>query len=465
MKRLIINFSIFSLIFAGFMWMSCKEGDRVKVYAEKNHNGITTELKKGVYANIQYNIASLDIPDGLCVKLYRDEKFGGGFLSLEESQNDLTQSGWFDNIIKVIVEKYVEDEPLVKNYNYVLGTQVFNPLYGFRYDDWTYEAAEEIYKMGSNVLKTFDHQYSKILDAMDFTYIYLYALYNPPWLRSGVPPFISNDILVNEEFTKSLYGEMYEFVKSLLTDYNDTGKTFYLGHWEGDWYLIQDYNTDKKELRDNFIQAMTVWLNARQKAIEDAKRDTPHSNVNVWGYTEANRTIDIERIGAERLVNTVLPHTTVDYLSYSAYDIQELSSQEIKKHIDYMDQMIPVKNEVPNPGKRVFIGEAGWPAFLCEYNQERHNTKNIDKYVKFFDAGVSQILHWEMYSNEQDENGVNRGYWLIDDKGQKWKLYYSFKAFYCNAKEYVRAYISTHGKTPEIADFNTWASAFLQTLR
>lgn len=270
---------------------------------------------------------------------------------------------------------------------------------------------------------------------------------------------------MNEEFTKKIYDEMYEFVQRLLTDYNDTGKTFYLGHWEGDWYLIQDYDTNKQKLNPDFIQGMTVWLNARQKAIEDAKRDTPHSNINVWGYTEANRTSDIERIGAERLVNAVLPHATVDYLSYSAYDIQELSPQKVNEHIEYMDQMIPVKNGVPNPGKKVFVGETGWPAFLCDYHRENHNTINLDMFIKFFDAGVSQILYWEMYSNEQYENGTNKGYWLIDDKGEKWKLYYSFKAFYCNAKEYVRKYIAAHGKTPDKAEFNAWASAFLKTLR
>ena len=465
MKRFIVNYSTLLLICAGFLLTACKKEDRIKVYAEKNHIGTVTELKKGVYTDIQYKIASLAIPDGLRVKLYRAEKFGGGYLCLEESQHDLTQSGWFDNISKVVVEDCVEDEPLVKNYNYVLGTQVFNPLYGFKYDDQTYEAAEEIYKMGSNVLKTFDHQYRKILDTIDFTYIYLYALYNPPWLRSGVAPFTLNDAMMNEEYTKNIYDEMYTFVQGLLTDYNDTGKTFYLGHWEGDWYLIQDYNTEKQKLNPDVIQGMTLWLNARQKAIEDAKRDTPHKNINVWGYTEANRTTDIKRIEAERLVNAVLPHSTVDYLSYSSYDIQEHPSQKINDYIDYMNQMIPVKDETPNPGKRVFIGETGWPAFLCDYNQEKHNTINVDMFIKFFDAGVNQILYWEMYSNEQDDKGTNKGYWLIDDKGEKWKLYYSFKAFYGNAKEYVRAYIATHGKTPDTAHFNAWASKFLSTLR
>jgi hypothetical protein len=446
---------------------SCKiiNSNTIIIYTEKNYTGIAAELRTGEYTDIKYKIASLTVPDGLSVKLYRDERFGGGFLSLEESQNDLTKSGWYDNIVKIVIEECIEEEPTVKSFNYVLGTQIFNPLYAFKYDNWTYEGAKEIYKMGSNVLKTFDHQYKLILDSLDFTYIYLYALYNPPWLQSGNATSIPNESVMNEGFTERIYNEMYEFVQGLLMEYNNTGKTFFLGHWEGDWYLIQDYDTNKLKLNPDLIKGMKLWLNARQKAIEDAKRDTPHSNINVWGYTEANRTIDIKRIGAERLVNTVLPYTAVDYLSYSAYDIQELSSKEINEHIEYMDQMVPSKNKTCDVGKRVFIGEVGWPAFLCEYNQEIHNTVNIDKFIKFFDSGVGQILYWEMYSNEQDEDGKNRGYWLIDDKGEKWKLYYSFKAFYCNAKEYVREYIITHEEVPGSEVFNRWASAFLKTLR
>src|SRR6185436_13791911 len=38
------------------------------------------------------------------------------------------------------------------------------------------------------------------------------------------------------------YREIYDLTRYLLTDYNNSGKTFYLGHWEGDWYLLPNYN-------------------------------------------------------------------------------------------------------------------------------------------------------------------------------------------------------------------------------
>ena len=307
--------------------------------------------------------------------------------------------------------------------------------------------------MGSNVVKTWDYKL-KALDNLDFKYIYLYALYEPPWVYNGG--------YMDEALIQSTYNEMYAYVQGLLTDYNNTGKTFYLGHWEGDWYLAGSHPTDQKKISDNFKQSMPVWLNARQQAVDDAKRDTPHNNVYVWHYAESNMTSSIAE-GYERLVNTILPYSKVDYLSYSAYDIQDMEGQKLNEWIDYMDSMIPAKSGVPNPGKRVFAGEMGKYAMFYDYDQEAHNTANLLCMSKFFDAGISQILYWQMYCNEP-RGDTHAGHWLIDNKGEKWKLYYSFKAFYCNAKEYVREYIAAHGKTPDTATFNAWASAFLKTL-
>jgi len=163
----------------------------------------------------------------------------------------------------------------------------------------------------------------------------------------------------------------------------------------------------------------------------------------------------------------VLPQTNVDYLSYSAYDIQWLSGEDVKELINYMDGMIPAKDGVPNPGKRIFVGEMAYSAESTGYSQWAHNDKNLETFIKFFDAGVSQILYWQMYCNEarDDAKRPNKGHWLIDNQGVKWKLYYSFKAFYCNAKEYVREYIAANGEAPDSAAFNQWASAFLATLK
>ena len=66
------------------------------------------------------------------------------------------------------------------------------------------------------------------------------------------------------------YKEMYDVTRYFLTNYNNSGKTFYLGHWEGDGYLkVNNWTTNPSPAT---IQGMIGWLNNRQKAVDDAKR-------------------------------------------------------------------------------------------------------------------------------------------------------------------------------------------------
>ena len=64
---------------------------------------------------------------------------------------------------------------------------------------------------------------------------------------------------------------------------------------------------------------MIAWVNNRQKAVDDAKRDTLHREVQVYYYVEVNRVVDAMQ-GKTRLTNDVLPKTDVDFVSYSSYD-------------------------------------------------------------------------------------------------------------------------------------------------
>ena len=116
------------------------------------------------------------------------------------------------------------------------------------------------------------------------------------------------------------------------------------------------------------------------------------------------------------------------------------------------------------PGPRVFIGETGLPAVLTENREDRHNAVNAAFFRKYFEAGVPQILYWQMYNNEQAD-GKQQGYWLIDNRNHKWKLYYTFKAFYGNAREYVRDGIQQNGAPPGAREFADWAAAFLETMQ
>ena len=85
-------------------------------------------------------------------------------------------------------------------------------------------------------LARLEPSYRKVF-AMPFAYylIWTYA-FTPRWWHKG---FSSED-------QDKEYREIYAFVVYLLKTFNGSGKTFFLGHWEGDWHLRPDLNTSTR---------------------------------------------------------------------------------------------------------------------------------------------------------------------------------------------------------------------------
>jgi hypothetical protein len=175
-------------------------------------------------------------------------------------------------------------------FNYILGTQTFGVKYSFTDKSRLVETAQAIRDMGSNHLKfcmspqTMKSQYSlpdrvsvksltdlaqnepsvrTVLD-MPFAYYHIWVscFGGDPW----------QDGLTDTE-SEGIYREMHDFTVYLLKRYNGSGKTFFLGHWEGDWYLHPGYDRNKTP-DPKAIKGMIDWLNIRQKAIDDAKTQT-----------------------------------------------------------------------------------------------------------------------------------------------------------------------------------------------
>lgn len=224
----------------------------------------------------------------------------------------------------------------IDSFNYVLGTQTIGIRYQFTEKTGLVETAERIHGMGSNLLKialntkysgadyslpkrddihslvdlaSKEPSFKTVLD-MPFAYYHLWAYsFDAGWWDDGL----------SEDEKQAEYQEIYDLSKYLLSEYKGSGKTFLLGHWEGDWHLHKNYD-GRKPLPDVAFQGMIDWLNIRQKAVGDAKRDHPGSDVKLYHYTEACL-VDKAMKGGKSLVNNVLPHTQVDFVSYSAYDI------------------------------------------------------------------------------------------------------------------------------------------------
>lgn len=255
----------------------------------------------------------------------------------------------------------------VDRFNYILGTQAIGGKYQFTGQDPLVESAEVIRDMGASCMK-FDlrpkpKQYPsarslvelardepahrKVLD-MPFAHFQLWAepFANTSWKQG-----------FSKAHAELEYQEMYALVVHLLKTYSGTGKTFYLGHWEGDNLLRGSISkAADTQMTHEKVQGMIDWLTTRQRAVDNAKRDTPHQDVLVWHYTELNHPTISLRENRPTLVNQVLPHVPVDFVSYSAYDVtNKPKPEEIKAVLDYIESKLMPKSGIP--GRRVFIGE------------------------------------------------------------------------------------------------------------
>ncbi|MBQ7338683.1 MAG: hypothetical protein IJW40_09565 [Clostridia bacterium] len=337
----------------------------------------------------------------------------------------------------------------IANYNYMIGTQAFNPGYQFTDLSPLMELAEQIDAWGSNMIKfyaTNDTMVDEVLAEHNFDYVLM-------WYRSD--PYFKDGY--SDAEAKADYDAFYAYTKKLLETYNGTGKQFYLGHWEGDWYYIDNYNTAQKEVSDTVTEGMIAWLNNRQKAVEDAKRDTPHENVYVWNYVELNRPSDALNDEFDRVVNRVLPYTDVDYVSYSAYDTMDASAEKIAQVIDLIYENLPDKEGVPGP--RVFVGEVAQPAANCGFDDQRHCEVNLNILAKYLKCEIKFVLYWQMFCNEKLEDGSSRGFWLVNSDGEETLLYQKLQELLWDAEDYVSAFADENGRVPTMEEYKAFLLA------
>ncbi|PAW85653.1 MAG: hypothetical protein B9S29_01295 [Opitutia bacterium Tous-C2FEB] len=304
----------------------------------------------------------------------------------------------------------------------VLGTQVIGPAYKFTKEDPIVEGALVVQGLGSRILKVQvppGPQLNQLI-AMPFTHYLLWFRSNADWSKGFTP-----------EMRRREYNATYAFTKDLLTRRDTTGKTFFIGHWEGDWYLLPDRNT-KADVDPAAAAAMVEWLNVRQEAVDDARAEVPYTRCRVYTYAEVNRVRDAMVEGKKRMANLVVPKLNVDFVSYAAYDCQLLPAAEVTKTLDWLNAQLPPKANLP--AKRVFIGECGLSWTACGGDGKVHEEKNREIFTKFLSWRPPLVLYWQVYNNEVVD-GKQVGFWLVDNKNKKTPLYETMKELFVQQEE------------------------------
>lgn len=355
--------------------------------------------------------------------------------------------------------------------NLILGTQAIGGRYHFTDKPALVEAAEVIRDMGATCMKfalrleprhpeihsladlvTQDANCRQVLDMAfrDF-FLWVDARAEGAWAR-GLKP----------DERAAEYRHVHDLTVRLLKTYSGTGKTFYLGHWEGDNMLRGDIGRegDTKMADAVRVQGFIDWLKIRQQAVDDAKRETPHQHVQVWHYTEVNHPTISLLEDRPSVANRVLPYVAVDFVSYSAYDSQN-DPNLLRNTLDYLQSKL-----TPKPGltdKRVFIGEYGFPIWK-EGRTQHTPMQQRDLSVRVIQAamewGSPFVLYWELYNNELDPDGRHRGFWMIDDKGLKQPIYETCRAYYAWARRWILGATAKSGRPPTDVELRKAAVAY-----
>lgn len=356
-------------------------------------------------------------------------------------------------------------------FNYIVGTQAIGGRYHFTKDEPLLESAKLIASLGSDIMKfsisrqaSFGKTKANVLERdpsmktltdiasrepshravldMPFTHFFIWAY---PFTSHGT----AGTFKVADKDLE--YREMYDFAVHLLRTYNGTGKQFYLGHWEGDWHLRPHFDP-KQPFPEHYAENFIAWLQVRQQAIDDAKRDTPHQEVGIWHYTEVNLVEPFLK-GGQCLTNDILPQVDVDFVSYSSYDsLQRGIREDLFASLTHIESKLKPKPAIQ--GKRVFIGEYGFPA--RRYTPEVQDHKSIETMIAAIEWGCPFVLYWELYDNEGSSDKPG-GFWMIDEQNQKQPIWHTHQRYFEWARKYVRE------AAPSEVEFREAAVKWLRT--
>lgn len=326
----------------------------------------------------------------------------------------------------------------------ILGTTHYDGRYRLTDKPYLVEGAHKIHELGMGVAKFWLHEdglpgYAYGSDWGDALKGEMVDVLKHPYYREALAlPFSTVMLeafpLVGEK--KTFFAGENDFADEerqfhdvachLFQTYADRDITFILQHWEGDWMLRREEGGTWGDVPaaevDRRCDAFIRFLSARQRGVDRARAaHGANSRCKVWHAAEVNRVWDGEK-GLPTLTNRVLPHVTLDLVSWSSYDgmKDEVATwhgiEIIRRHM----------RKSPTFGdKAIYIGEIGMP----------ERGKTFKEAVEFWDRAmgvflaleIPWVVHWELYCNEPaDGTKPNRrlrtedemrGFWWLKPDG------------------------------------------------
>jgi hypothetical protein len=377
------------------------------------------------------------------------------------------------------------DHP-VETYNHILGAQQIGRQYHFGESDvQVLNAARALYRQGSRVFKmAISEKYAYQNGVQDDPSIdsltnvvrdepSIRAVLDMPftdilfWVSTfAVPSWgqVATDTGLDAATEQLIYDEIYDFTVHLLTNYNHSGKSFYIGNWEGDWLLAGSGSQDpENDITLAKINGMIDWATVRQQAIDDAKAATSHTNVDVWYYLEMNRG-DWAVDGRPCVVNSVMPNLTkLDFVSFSSWSIKNFNESDTHDVLDVIHDALPTN--APPPGPRLIIGEYGFAQqTMTQQEQVDLYIDKIQHYLNWSGGSPRFILMWEFFWNELGGSENWKNMHQITEDNERYLLYYLHENYFRDMRRWVETYYEVHGSVPSRATYAAGAVSLLNRI-
>lgn len=321
-----------------------------------------------------------------------------------------------------------------------LGIAHIGGLYSFSQTDYLNEGAEAIQALGAKCIKVslsldtenpspklypFHSQWPQAatLDALADTPYYraLFAREFDTFILTTFRPgraagywresFTAADEQAEEESFAAL-------TRYFLRTYANTGKTFILQNWEGDWALRGVFDPAAKPSRAA-IDSMIRWLAARQRGVARAREEDPSAGVQVYHACEVNLVGQSMEKGAPGVTTDVLPHVAVDLVSYSAWDTTDHPAR-FREALSFIARHKQLTEPFGNRG--VYVGEFGLPEAGHSPEQVLQRASAVLEVARSW--GCPYAVYWQLYCNEAIRtspggNADYKGFWLIRPDGTR----------------------------------------------
>jgi hypothetical protein len=318
----------------------------------------------------------------------------------------------------------------------VLGVSHVAGKYNFTDADFLNEGAEALHELGCQIIKVW---FTNLARSYPFNCTWpkaetLIAMAQVPYFQTFFEkPF---DTILLETFAparkddywlagmsaddiKRERDEMQAFAAHLFDAYKQSGKTFVIQNWEGDWALRG--GAPGNDPKPESVKGMIDWLNARQEGVDAARKSAGDAGVRVLHAGEVNHLDRAIKNQGVTVTNDVLPRTHCDLYSYSAWDLPTHEPEKFRAALDHL------ASKAPGGKEKIYVGEFGAPENVVGGAEEQ------DKRVRSatqtaMDWGAKYVVYWQLYCNEPKEgvkisgrpkNGDMRGFWLMRPDGSR----------------------------------------------